>query len=516
MPTGAALSTSPGLVVTVDGAVIDALDIAGSLDIKANNVTVQRSRITSSRSSAVRVLPGYTGFQLVDSEVVGVNSLTSHCGVAVSGSGVTLARVDIHDCEDGFHPGNNSTIQDSYIHDLWIGTYLSGVSLLDTHNDGIQVMSGSHFVIRHNRIEIGHNQNAAIFVKADFGAISDVVIDGNYLDGGGYTIFGGDTKVGLVTDVTITNNTFGPSSVYGILFTSRWTGPTLLSLNVTSSGQTVKADPLLVAAGGIACEPAELGFTGNVAGRCAMGATAALAASFQPTVVAALGDTQYGKGRLSAYRQGYATSWGALLPITRPTVGDVEYATGSASGYFSYFAGRGGTAAKGWYSYDVGAWHVVVLNSECRFAGGCGPTSPQVKWLARDLAAHPTTCTLAYWHEPRFSSGPAGSNPAYNAFWNALYKGHVDVVLNAHQNAYERFTPMNPNGRYDARGIREFVVGTGGHGLTPFKKTATHSLVRNASSFGVLALSLHATSYEWKFASTPGSPFSDSGSASCH
>ncbi|MDT5207622.1 MAG: hypothetical protein QOF67_37, partial [Mycobacterium sp.] len=200
--TGVSLKASGSVTVTESGAVLDSLDIKGNLEIKADNVTVRRSRITAGNFYPIRVYPGFTGLQVIDSEVVGVNSVGNHCSVAVSGSGVTLTRVDIHDCEDGFHPGSNSTIQDSFIHDLWLGTDATGARVLDTHNDGIQVLSGSHVVIRHNRIEIGHNENATVFVKADFGDISDVVIDGNYLDGGSYTIFGGDTASHHVTNVS--------------------------------------------------------------------------------------------------------------------------------------------------------------------------------------------------------------------------------------------------------------------------------------------------------------------------
>jgi hypothetical protein len=237
--TGVSLKASGSVTVTESGAVLDSLDIKGNLEIKADNVTVRRSRITAGNFYPIRVYPGFTGLQVIDSEVVGVNSVGNHCSVAVSGSGVTLTRVDIHDCEDGFHPGSNSTIQDSFIHDLWLGTDATGARVLDTHNDGIQVLSGSHVVIRHNRIEIGHNENATVFVKADFGDISDVVIDGNYLDGGSYTIFGGDTASHHVTNVSITDNTFGLSKLYGQLLTARWTGPTVVTGNTTTAGQPV-------------------------------------------------------------------------------------------------------------------------------------------------------------------------------------------------------------------------------------------------------------------------------------
>jgi len=239
--TGVVLKPSAGMTVTKPGTVLDGLDIAGNLDIKANDVTVQRSRITAGAFYPVRVYPHVTGFRLLDSEVVGVNSATSSCAVGVTGSDLTLERVDIHDCADGFHPGDRSTIRDSYIHDLWLGTDAAGIRVTDTHNDGVQVMSGSHFVIEHNRIEIGHNENAAVFVKSDFGPITDVRIERNYLNGGSYTIFGSDTASAAVTDVSIIGNIFGPSRLFGSLLASKWSGPTVVEGNRTTGGQAVTA-----------------------------------------------------------------------------------------------------------------------------------------------------------------------------------------------------------------------------------------------------------------------------------
>ena len=227
------------MTVTEEGAVIDGLDIIGNVDIKANNVTVQRSRITAGNFYPVRVYEGFTGFKLLDAEIIGVNAIANPCAVGVNGSGVTLVRVDIHDCTDGIHPGSNSSVVDSYIHDLWLGTDAAGVRVVMTHNDGIQLLAGSHFVFEHNRIDIGHHQNAAIFVKSDFGPITDVRIDRNHLDGGSYTVFGGETTAGTVTDVSLTDNVFGPSPLYGHLFKSRWTGPLLITGNKDDAGAPV-------------------------------------------------------------------------------------------------------------------------------------------------------------------------------------------------------------------------------------------------------------------------------------
>ncbi len=159
-----------------------------------------------------------------------------------------------------------------------------------------------------------------------------------------------------------------------------------------------------------------------------------------------------------------------------------------------------------------------MLNSECREVGGCGPDSRQIQWLREDLKSHPSACTLAYWHKPLFSSGGAhGNDLEMKPFWQALYDAHADVVINGHDHDYERFAPQNPDGAADAaRGVREFVAGTGGKNHRPFGKILPTSEVRDATAFGVLKLTLHAKSYDWEFLSEAGKTFKDSGSASCH
>ena len=171
---------------------------------------------------------------------------------------------------------------------------------------------------------------------------------------------------------------------------------------------------------------------------------------------------------------------------------------------------------RGYYSYEVGGWHVVALNSNCAAVGGCGAGSPQEQWLRADLAAHPASCTLAYWHHPRFSSGEHGSDPTYTAFWQALYDANADLVLVGHDHDYERFAPQTADGTRDlARGIREFVVGSGGKNLRAFPQVRANSEARDVTSLGVLELTLGSGAYEWRFRPAVGS-YSDSGSASCH
>ena len=279
---------------------------------------------------------------------------------------------------------------------------------------------------------------------------------------------------------------------------------------VTSAATT---DPVIGVAGDISCPPA---YSAS-ATRCQQLATSDLLLGMNPVAVLTLGDNQYETGMLSEFQQVYSPTWGRLLDRTFPVPGNHEYDTPGASGYFSYFGARAGDPAKGYYSFDAGAWHVIALNSECSSVGGCQPGSPQETWLRADLAAHPAACTLAYWHKPRFSSG--GRHPSSAAFqplWQALYDAHADVVLSGHAHDYERFAPQAPDGAADdVRGIRQFVVGTGGRNLQILGALQPNSEVLQNTSFGVLKLVLHPTSYDWQFLPTPGGTFTDSGSRAC-
>jgi hypothetical protein len=197
-------------------------------------------------------------------------------------------------------------------------------------------------------------------------------------------------------------------------------------------------------------------------------------------------------------------------------VGNHEYNTSGASGYYSYFGAAAGDPSKGYYSYDLGGWHFVVLNSNCGVVS-CASGSPQEVWLRNDLAAHAAACTLAYWHHPRFSSGQHGNNTSSSVFWQDLYNANADVVLNGHDHLYERFGPQNPSAGFDsARGIREFIVGTGGRNSYSFTSVQPNSEVRQSGTFGVLKLTLHANGYEWQFVPEAGKTFTDTGSANCH
>jgi hypothetical protein len=236
-----------------------------------------------------------------------------------------------------------------------------------------------------------------------------------------------------------------------------------------------------------------------------------------PGTVMAVGDLAYPDGSKENF-ECYDKTWGRVKSRTRPAAGNHEFHSAGAAYYFDYFGAAAGDPKKGYYSYELGTWHIIVLNSECKDVGGCESGSAQEKWLRADLAAHPVACTLAYWHKPLFSSGGAhGDDPEIKPLWQALYESNADVVVNGHDHDYERFAPQDPDARADAkRGIREFVVGTGGKNHRPFTTPHANSEVRDATAFGILKLTLKTSGYDWNFIPEAGKTFTDSGSGPCH
>ena len=263
------------------------------------------------------------------------------------------------------------------------------------------------------------------------------------------------------------------------------------------------ADPVLVGAGDI-----------SDCGSAKDEETATLLDAVPGTVVT-LGDNAYSSGSAAQYRDCYDPTWGRHKSRTKPSAGNHEYETSGATGYFGYFGAKAGPAGKGWYSYDLGRWHMIVLNSNCGDVG-CGPNSAQLTWLRADLAANAADHVIAYWHHPRFSSGEHGNDDSVQIFWDTLYAAGADIVLNGHDHDYERFAPQDPRGRADsAHGIREFVVGTGGRELRARDSTAANSQVFS-ETFGVLKLTLHANSYDWQFVPIAGESFTDTGTGTPH
>ena len=236
-----------------------------------------------------------------------------------------------------------------------------------------------------------------------------------------------------------------------------------------------------------------------------------------PGTVFTAGDNAYPRGSAAEFKKCYGASWGRFRARTRPASGNHDAATDDGAPYFAYFGAAAGSALDGWYSYEAGTWHVVVLNSNCLIVGGCAEGSRQLAWLTADLAAHPAACTLAIWHHPRFTSGAHGNDPMTGAFWRVLYDAGADIIVNGHDHDYERFAPQTPAGVADPdRGIREFVVGTGGESLRLFKPAVANSEVRNSSTYGVLRLDLAPGRYAWHFIAVTGRSFSDNGRAACH
>jgi acid phosphatase type 7 len=299
-------------------------------------------------------------------------------------------------------------------------------------------------------------------------------------------------------------------SVDGLNYASREASANRPQLVVTTAPSTTPGDPTVAAAGDIACKPGDTCLV-NAA------ATATAVVALHPTAVLALGDIQY-ENATTADFAAYDSTWGIFKSITHPAVGNHEYLTPGAAGYYGYFGAAAGNPSQGWYSFDLGAWHLIELNTECSFAGGCTASSPQGRWLQADLASHPRACTLAFFHQPRFEEDSNHNNTAVGPLWDLLYSAGADVILNGHAHDYERFAPRAPSGTLDpTRGIREFVVGTGGRSLNSPDYRGPKSEVNQHSTYGVLQLTLHATSYGWRFVPVAGgSSFTDSGTAACH
>jgi chitodextrinase len=290
---------------------------------------------------------------------------------------------------------------------------------------------------------------------------------------------------------------------------------TAVALSALAPANAAAADPVVYAAGDIACAPGDQGSTTT----CHERQTSDIVLNGGASRALALGDLQYDSASLSNLQNSYDHTWGRFKSITSPSLGNHE---GSGSGYFDYFYGSGvntgpyGTRGKGFYSFDIGAWHLIALNSNCSRVP-CAVGSEQEGWLRADLAAHPNACTLAFWHHPRFSSGHDGDGTFVQPLWQALYDANADLALVGHSHDYERFAPQNASGALDrTRGIRQFVVGTGGAFFTGMSSAKPNSEVRQNNTFGVLKLTLHATSYDWQFVPEAGKTFTDAGSEACH
>jgi hypothetical protein len=321
-----------------------------------------------------------------------------------------------------------------------------------------------------------------------------------------------------VTAVVTANGTYSfalaTSSADGLNFGSRESGDTAPQL-VISPGD-VSASPVPVASP-VGADTAVLA-AGDVTSCKSTGSksTGALISSRQGTVLA-LGDLAYPSGTADQFKNCYDPVWGSFKNRTYPVPGNHEYMTAGAAGYYAYFGPVAGDPTKGYYSFDLGSWHIVALNSNCDAIGGCDAGSPQEQWLRADLTAHPAACTLAYMHFPLYSSGEHGNNPEVRPLWQALSDFNAELVLAGHDHDYERFAPQDANGKLDqTRGIRQFVVGTGGASHYHVGSPEPNSEIHNDSTFGVLELTLRPTGYDWRFLPASDGTFTDSGSGTCH
>jgi hypothetical protein len=250
-------------------------------------------------------------------------------------------------------------------------------------------------------------------------------------------------------------------------------------------------------------------------------ATAKLIEAIPGTVFAA-GDLAYQHGTYEEFQKCYDPTWGRFKARTRPAPGNHEYNGSLATGYFRYWGKQAGDPREGYYGFDLGSWHVVVLNTNCgvKQLAGCGEGSPEETWLKQDLAGHANGCILAFGHHALFSSGlisKHAEHPELTALWQDLYEAHADLILAGHEHSYERFAPQDPEGNPDPeRGIREIVVGTGGRSHTPLGYAKPNSEVRDDQTYGVLKLTLSPGKYKWEFIPEAGKSFTDSGEGVCH
>ena len=282
------------------------------------------------------------------------------------------------------------------------------------------------------------------------------------------------------------------------------------SIIATSEGESDTADITVTAL----AEPTVFVGAGDIAvcGGSGDERTADLLDAIDGTVFTT-GDNAYPDGSASNFTDCYEPSWGRHKHRTRPTAGNHDYHTSGASAYFAYFGANAGEPGKGYYSFDLGDWHVIALNSAIAMSVG----SAQEQWLRADLAASDKQCTIAYWHHPRFSSGDHGNDAAPGPLWEALYEAGAELVLVGHDHNYERFAPQTPSGDPDPQtGIRQIVVGTGGAGLRTMNAPVANSEVRNSDTHGALKLTLTSGSYQWEFVPVAGKGFTDQGSGVCH
>ncbi len=294
------------------------------------------------------------------------------------------------------------------------------------------------------------------------------------------------------------------------------------SIMYSPSKQSLAVSPPItkrvIAVGDIACSPSDKYVDGSDSRYCQQQKTFDLTKQQNADAVLMLGDLQYENGTRDSFRSTFDTSWGTFKDKLYPTPGNHEYLTSQAGGYFEYFSEAPVDVSSGYYRLVLGEWNIYSLNSNCEWIGGCVENTPQLKWLQTELVTNQSTCTLAFWHHPRFTSGKyATDNDVKNRsqdMWRILVKHKADIILNGHDHIYERFARQTDNGKVSDNGVRQFTVGTGGRSLYSLKTIAKNSEKFIDTSFGVLVLDLKATSYDWRFLSIDNKVL-DSGSQEC-
>jgi chitodextrinase len=341
----------------------------------------------------------------------------------------------------------------------------------------------------------------------------------------GYGVYRDGQLIATVPTTVYSDTTASPSTTYSYAvdaFDAANNRSALSAPAIVTTPSAPPADPVIAAAGDVACDPADGNFNGGLGtgDGCQMLATSNLLTP-ELAAVLVLGDIQYECGGYQAYLQSYDRSWGRVKPITYPAVGNHEYQTSGgtdcatgAAGTKQYFFPLpnpvSGFPDQGYYSYDVGSWHIVALNSECAFVA-CAVGSPQETWLRQDLA-NTRVCTVAYWHKPRWAGSRSWSG--LQPLWSALAEFRADLNLVGHEHTYQRFSHLDTSGNPVASGgIRQLIVGTGGKTLLGWVTAPGQEFVDD-SHFGVLKLTLHASSYTWTFVATDGAVI-DSGTDTC-
>ena len=327
------------------------------------------------------------------------------------------------------------------------------------------------------------------------------------------------TTSGSTSTVTPTNISTPTSTTTSIPTAGQTATQTLtpvITPTASPTSPTTGSDPVIMAAGDFICDSLT-----TSSSACQQMAASQVVVDQRPEAALILGDVCHTPST-NCFDNYFAPSWGRLFSIAHPITGNHEYLVAGAIYYFDYWNGvgnvdgRAGNRSQGYYSYDIGPWHIIALNSQCSQAGGCNAGSPQYIWLQQDLQSHTNICTLAYYHIPVFSSG-GRANANMKQIYTLLYNNNVEVVLNGHDHIYERFAPQDSNGLADPlRGIREFIVGTGGANHTSIATIQSNSEVRNTDTFGALKLTLHPNGYDWQFIPVAGKTFTDSGTAVCH